>query len=131
MGKQINAMKAYLRDQNKLYGVLFNPIPRESWPKGLQELDVVPDAVCRNHSFLVQIFPEINGARRVSVCRTMIDNSGKWEDGMTWDDLMVIKRAIGFGDKWAMEIYPPDSATVNVANMRHLWLVPVKPFYAW
>jgi len=131
MGRQIKAMQAYLREQNKAYGALFSPIPRESWPKGFLDLTVIPDAVCRNRSYLVQIFPEMDGARRISVFRTMIDNSGKWEDGMTWDDLMWIKAAIGYQDRWAVEIYPPADATVNVANMRHIWLIADKPSYAW
>ena len=131
MGRQINAMKAYLREQNKSYGALFTPIPKEEWPKAFIELQVIPDAVCRNRSYLVQIFPETNGARRISICRTMIGNNGKWEDGMTWDALMSIKAMIGYQDRWAVEIYPPDQATVNVANMRHLWLIPEKPSFAW
>ncbi len=131
MGRQINAMKAYLREQNKVYGDLFIWIPKCSCPEGFMDLHVIPDSVCRNRSYLVQIFPEIDGARRISVCRTMIDNSGKWEDGMTWDDLMGIKAQIGYQDRWAVEIYPPDKNTVNVANMRHLWLIPEKPSFAW
>ena len=131
MGRQIKAMQAYLREQNKAYGALFSPIPKESWPKGFLELDVIPESVCRNRSYLVQIFPEMDGARRISVCRTMIANNGKWEDGMTWDDLMTTKAQIGYEDRWAVEIYPPTAGTVNVANMRHLWLIPAKPEFAW
>ena len=131
MGRQIKAMQAYLREQNKAYGALFSPIPMESWPKGFLELDVIPESVCRNRSYLVQIFPEMDGARRISVCRTMIANNGKWEDGMTWDDLMAIKAQIGYEDRWAVEIYPSNAGTVNVANMRHLWLISAKPIFAW
>jgi hypothetical protein len=30
-----------------------------------------------------------------------------------------------------VEVYPPDEAVVNVANIRHLWLLAEAPAYAW
>lgn len=45
-------------------------------------------------------------------------------DGITWDDLQWIKRAAGYGDREAVEVYPLDDDVVNVANMRHLWILP-------
>jgi hypothetical protein len=32
---------------------------------------------------------------------------------------------------WAVEIYPADGDVVAVANMRHLWLLPEAPAFAW
>lgn len=52
----------------------------------------------------------------------MVDRDGNWIDGITWDELMEIKRQCGFGDRLAVEIYPPDEHIVNVANMRHLFI---------
>ena len=37
----------------------------------------------------------------------------------------------GYGDQWAIEIYPAEDETVNVANMRHLWLMAEAPSVAW
>ena len=30
-----------------------------------------------------------------------------------------------------LEIYPPDDQVIDVANMRHLWLLDEAPAYAW
>lgn len=45
-------------------------------------------------------------------------------DGITWDELQVMKNQI-FGDEAiAIEIFPAESELVNFRNVRHLWLVP-------
>lgn len=44
---------------------------------------------------------------------------------------MRLKAECGRGDKWAVELYPPDEAVVNVANIRHLWLLPEPPAFGW
>lgn len=67
---------------------------------------------------------------RVSVNRTEIENDGHWKQGITWDELMRVKAEIGRSEAWAVEVYPPASQVVNVANLRHLFLVPQPPF-AW
>lgn len=50
-------------------------------------------------------------------------------DGVSWDTLQAIKSDLGFADAWAVEVYPPDDAVVNLTNMRHLWIMPSD--YAW
>jgi hypothetical protein len=55
----------------------------------------------------------------------------KWVDGITWDQLQEIKRGVGLGDKLAVEVYPEDKNIVNVANMRHLFVLPERPLFAW
>jgi len=131
MSRQIKILQAELRTKNASYGALFTPIPRESWPSGFEAMTPQPELVARNRGYLVQVFPEVDGAQRLSICRTMIANNGRWEDGMTWDELMSIKNQIGYEDRWAVEIYPPASKVVNVANMRHIWLLKEKPVFAW
>jgi len=71
---------------------------------------------------LVQVFNEPSGIERLSVCRTSVQN-GEWVSEITWDELQRIKRECGRGDKDAVELYPADADVVNVANMRHLWIV--------
>ena len=46
--------------------------------------------------------------------------------GIDWEDLMMIKRGVGYGNSDAVEAFPKDCDTVNVANMRHLWIVPAE-----
>lgn len=46
------------------------------------------------------------------------------KDGITWDQLQVIKNEYLGEDAWAIEVYPAEGALVNELNMRHLWLIP-------
>jgi hypothetical protein len=84
----------------------------------------------RNKHYLVQIFAD-NGYTRLSICRTSLQCDGvRWADGITWDELMAVKTAVGYGSAWCVEAYPPDDCVVNVANIRHLFVVP-EPEWAW
>jgi len=47
--------------------------------------------------------------QRLTMQRTAIKN-GQWQDGMTWDEMMRLKAEAGFGDRWAVEIFPPSYA---------------------
>ena len=44
---------------------------------------------------------------------------------------MQVKREIGFGDWYALEIFPRDGDIVNVANMRHLWMLATPLSIGW
>ena len=85
--------------------------------------------VWRSRSFLVCLWFE-GAHKRLTVNRTRIVN-GKWEQNISWDELMRLKAEAGYADWWAIEIYPPTEHVVNVANMRHLWLLEEKPAMAW
>lgn len=97
-------------------------VPREEYPR----MERLPDQVWRSRKYLVQVYAEANpafpGLVRLSICRVKIKTGGGWQEGLTWEELMQIKRECGFGDRQAVEIYPPDKDVVNVANMRHLWV---------
>lgn len=85
------------------------------------------EKVWQSQKFLVQMF--IEGAfqgiecKRLSVCRVTLGPDGHWDAKITWDDLYAIKSEVGFADWYGLEIYPPACDLVNVANMRHLWLL--------
>lgn len=99
------------------------PVPPHGAPAGLT-------AAWRNRDFLVQEYR--NGpAVRLSINRTTIGPGGRWRDGITWDELQAIKAAVGYGDAWCVEVYPPDDQVVNVANIRHLFVLDERPPYAW
>ena len=102
-------------------------VPREQWP-------VVPWTppveVWRSNRFLAQVSQEAS-AVRLSIQRVTLGSDGRWQDGITWEELQQIKREVGRGDQWAVEIYPADADLVNVANMRHLWLLPEPPSFGW
>ena len=106
-------------------------IPPKEWqgkeylPAGLRE-------VYRSRFYLIQVY-QIPGKAfpdyaRVSVQRSE-DAAFRQDKGkhppISWDALQEIKNQIGFGDRLALEVYPPDSELVNVAPMRHLWISPL------
>ena len=86
--------------------------------------------IYRSYIYLVQVYNQ-NGAIRISVNKTHIDDNGSWLQGISWDDLMLIKRLIGYGDFDAVEVYPKDQDVVNVANMRHLFILNEPLDFIW
>jgi hypothetical protein len=131
VSRDIRMKQAYLRDNNRLWGPHLQPVPREDWLPVFDGMKAFPFCVFRSCRFVAQVFDEVDGARRISVQRTMIDDNGNWLQGITWDDLMLVKDDCGYGNCWAVEIFPPNTEVVNVANMRHLWLLPEAPPFAW
>ena len=117
--KKLREMRRYLYEQNKRYSPWrFVCVPQSEWPT----VNHQPDAVYRSRDFLVLIFFNPGEPTRLSICRTELDNEGRWKDGITWDELQHIKTGVGYGISCTIEIYPPDKNVVNVANMRHLWI---------
>jgi len=43
---------------------------------------------------------------------------------LTWDEVQDAKNKTIGADAMAIEIYPPADELVDVANMRHLWMLP-------
>lgn len=120
--KELRERRRYLYEQNKRYlpGV-FAEIPKSEWPP--MRMPVVPVKAVRSSQFIVQIF-EYNDITRLSISRTELDNTGDWKGGITWDELQSIKDACGYSDFDAVEVYPKKQDVVNVANLRHLWIIP-------
>lgn len=115
------------RDNAKLPTVL-TEVPNSTWP------NYIPDGlrkVYRSRDFLVQEFID-NGHTRLSVARSAVDvSTGRWKEGISWDELQRLKREAGYGNFDAVEIYPKDRDVVNVANMRHLWILETPLPFAW
>jgi len=128
--RQIRNRHKILDQVNKQYTDQFVIIPPEDWPPQLPNEKSIRLRVYRNNKFLVQIFNDNNRAR-ISINRTIIKSNGHWADDITWDELQMIKSQIGFGDVMAVEIYPKDKDVVNVANMRHLWIIDDKTELGW
>lgn len=134
MSKALRAAQRYLKEQNRRYTADLDPIPREEWSAIAASMNPRPEAVWRSAYFLVMLFQD-RGWTRLSVCRTQVtglDLGGGplWRDNITWDELMQCKAGAGFRGDWAVEVYPPEDEVVNVANMRHLWIIP-EPKYGW
>lgn len=116
-----------LARENAKQPVVLQEVPREQWPQ--------PNApqlrVWRSRDFLVQEFAaQAPAVVRLSVCRTTVAGD-RWQDGITWDELQRLKRECGYGDRDAIEIFPPDRDVVDVAAMRHLWVMAEPVACAW
>ena len=116
-------MPRYVPVQNHVHNVGMKPIDYPDRPGVL--------AAWKSKNFLAVLWNK-GGYDRLSVNRTSTDRlTGSWRDGITWDELQLIKAQCGFGDRWAVEVFPPDDQVVNVSAMRHLWLLDAAPEYAW
>lgn len=101
-------------------------IPRADWPKDGPQLRVL-----RSRHYLVQEFKAPAPALvRLSINRTLATAAG-WEAGIPWEDLQRLKCEAGYPDHDAVEIFPAQKDVVNVANMRHLWVLPDEIPFAW
>lgn len=130
-GVPLHVLRKAIAKQNAKFGHDLQRIPREDWAQGSQGEGKMIDAM-RSRHHLVQVFNEHpKGFLRMTVSRTSIGDDRRWLDGISWDDLMRLKREAGHGDRYAVEIFPADEDVVNVANMRHLWLLEEPPAYAW
>lgn len=109
--------------------VALQAMARESWP--IDIFDPARIAVWRSRDWLVQQFT----AKSPAVARLSINSvvfAGKrWIDGISWEQLQLIKDEVGFGDYDAVEVFPASGDVVNVANMRHLWILRDKLPFAW
>lgn len=104
-------------------------IPKSEWPTIAGR---PPLRVLASRTFLVMIYAEEHALCRISVCRTTLERAGRWADGISWDELQELKRQVGHGDDFAVEVYPPDADVVNVANIRHLFVIhPSAAPFAW
>lgn len=103
-------------------------VPESEWP--INCFDPYRIEVWKSRRHLVQVFSESSEILRVSVNTVVAGKAGKWVDGNTWEELMEIKRQIGRGHEYAVEVLPRDKDIVNVANMRHFWILP-EPVCGW
>lgn len=121
-----------LKHDNEQWPETLARVPLNSFQEAAGKMTKPPIEVWRSRYFLVQIFSEDNGIMRMTVCRTEINETGeRWKDNITWDDLQRLKRECFYGHRDAVEIYPRDVDIVNVANMRHLWLLPEPLPFGW
>lgn len=104
-------------------------IPRAQWPS-TRRMTKPPVRVVMAGPYLVQEYDEGHGIMRLSVCG--VDAHGAaWIDRIPWEDLQEVKRVCGYGDRDAVEVYPPDDDVVNVASMRHLWVLALPLAFVW
>jgi len=123
------AQRRQLERDNAKQPKELHEVPREQWPRAIQNSTLL--RVLRSRDFLVQEFQaRLPAVVRISVCKTSLAGD-RWQDGISWDDLQRLKRECGYGNRDAIEIYPADADVVNVANMRHLWIMAESVKCAW
>lgn len=117
-----------VRDNAKL-SLALAEVPRSAWPDSMHLAENLR-RVWRSRNFLVQEFIEPGLVCRLSISRSELAGD-RWKDGISWDELQSIKNELGWFAHFAIEIYPPLRDEVNVANIRHLWVLNEAPAFAW
>lgn len=127
-------IRSYSREQrrqlerdNQGYPDALMLVPRYNWAHMARDKQI---EVWRSRHFLMQVFQEPDGVVRLTVCRTRVDGND-WMVDISWGDLQRLKRECGRGHLDAVEVFPADIDIVNVANLRHLWVLPAQVKFAW
>lgn len=125
---QRRSAQKHLNTTNAKLPAHLQEIPRAAWPsEGPSSLL----SVWRSKDYMVQVFNAPAPALvRMSVNRTTMGITG-WKDGISWDDLQRLKLECGYGDQDAVEVFPKQRDIVNVANMRHLWIMVDPLDFIW
>ena len=115
------AAQRYIAQENAKWPAQLKEWPRAEWPE--TRANVL--RVLRSRGFLVQEYAaEAPAMVRLSINRTALASGGDWAQEINWEELQRLKREAGYGDQEAVEVFPTDRDVVNVANMRHLWILP-------
>lgn len=128
MNREIATKRAFLKKENAKYARSMEYIAAP-WPYQ-PGCDVV--GVWRSRDYLAQlVVEEKTKVMRLSIQRTMLNEKGDWEDRIPWEEMQRVKSEVGLGHALAVEVYPRDKDVVNVANIRHLFMVPVDFEIGW
>lgn len=125
------AQRRQMARDNLKWPLSLELVPQRDWPEQLLLSIDGPKRVWRSRHFLVQEFTAPPPAMvRLSISRTALDGD-RWQEGISWDELMLIKGQAGYGHLDAVEVLPAERDVVNVANMRHLWVLAEPLTFAW
>lgn len=98
-------------------GLDFEKVDLESLPGG-HPPEVM--GVWRSSLYLVRHY-SYKGMERLSIDYAISDLNDR-VDTISWDVLQAAKNSVGFADRWAIELYPPQEDEDTTINCRHLWL---------
>ena len=133
-GSARRQMERAMREESLKFGDTLREIPFDEWTPSQRANPARPLRVLRSRDFLVQVYNEghYGVLVRLSINRARLNAAGtRWEDGITWDDLQRLKAEAGYADFDAVEVYPQQAEVVNVANVRHLWIMAEPLSFAW
>ena len=134
--KNYRRLNREIAAEGKKYGKTMTEIPEEEWPsstvahnKGTVGSRLL--RVWRSRDFIAQLYQEASGNIRLSINRTVLTEKYDYADNISWDDLFRIKNECGFSDHDMIELYPAKKDLVNVANIRHLFLLDKPSEFNW
>lgn len=129
------ALAAFARSEAARRPAVMTEIPRSRWPAHFKSDPAAPIKAWESRRYLAQLYDggsrEDRTVLRLSICRVTLKDDGKWEEDLTWEELMAVKSECGFRETYAVEVYPAVAEIVNVANMRHLWLLSTPLTIGW
>lgn len=109
-------------------------LPEDEWPEEWVSVAFdKPVEIWISRTYLVQIFDEskqLDSMLRLAINYTRYNSKG-WHDGLSWDELMQCKHDVGYGDYYAIEIFPRAKDVINIANIRHLWVLAEPLTIGW
>lgn len=125
--------KAMERESKRFGPTLERWAPPPNRAERTAHLSEQPSEAWRNNRLLVLVFPaDAPGVKaRLTIQRTALRSDGHWVDGITWDEVQTVKEAVGFANDDAVEVYPPARDVVNIANIRHLWVLAERLPFVW
>lgn len=104
-------------------------VPESEWPDSFKGKLM---AAWRSRDYLVQVYAEpLPCVARLSINRTAIDTAGGWKQDIPWTELQRLKNECGFGLLDAVEVFPVATDVVNVANIRHIFVMAEPLPFAW
>lgn len=128
--KALKLARKSLAAENRKWPPIMQLVPREDWPEPHSGEEQLRVEVWRSRDFLAHVFDE-GELKRLSICRAAIGYDGRWLDGITWEELQMVKNECGFLNNDAVEVFPAQKDVVDVANMRHLWVFPGLLDFPW
>lgn len=137
-GRQLRLLRRALQEENRQWSARMREVPMDSWPAPLQHMAVsltsrsVPLRAWRSKYFAAVLYDEgVAKPHRLTVNRAAFADDGRFSGGITWDELMQVKRECGFGERDALELFPADRDVVDVNNLRHLWILTERSPLTW
>jgi len=111
---------------------LLTEIPRWKFPPDQSPL---PDKAWESHHFMVMLYPEPSQYAETSlrlsvVLKTQYTSKGA-DEHIRWDELQALKKSAGYGNWFAVEVYPKETDIIRDRNMRHLWLFSEQLKIGW
>lgn len=130
--EQRRAQQRHINRVSKAFGDALVEIPASQWTEKASPGLV---RVLRSKHVLVQEYAPAAGTGDMVVCRLsilLIDLDGdRWTDGIGWDQLFKIKNDCGYSAFDAVEVHPRLCDLVDVAAIRHLWVLRGLLPFAW